>query len=49
MFKYQVNFYDLSVWIVEGNSSLHVRKKAREYYPDRFVVSVIQIPGECHD
>lgn len=43
MYKYKVTFYDLSIWIVEGDSSLHVRNKAREYYPNLFVTTVIQL------
>ncbi len=44
MNKYKVTFYDLSTWVIEGDSSLHVRKKAKEYYPNLFVITVIQLP-----
>lgn len=43
MNQYRITFYDLSVWIVEGDSSMHVRKKASIYYPEQFVTSVIQL------
>lgn len=43
MNTYQVTFYDLTTWQTEGISSLHARRLAREYYPKRFVVTVIQI------
>lgn len=46
MNTYRITFYDLSIWIVEGNSSLHARKKAREYYPERFVTTVIQLSNQ---
>ena len=44
MYRYRVTFYDLSIWITEGDSSLHIRKKCKEYYPKQFVITVIQLP-----
>ena len=44
MNKYLITFYDLQTWIVDGDSSQHARRKCAEYYPNRFVTKVIQIP-----
>lgn len=44
MFQYFITFYDLSTWTIEGDSSTHARRKCREYYPSKFVISVIQLP-----
>lgn len=44
MNNYLVTFYDLSIWHVEGTNSLHVRNKAKEYYPGKHVITVIQLP-----
>lgn len=44
MYNYLVTFYDLSTWFVEGDSSMHIRRKCAEYYPNKFVTTVIQLP-----
>ncbi len=43
MKSFVVTFYDRFKWIVDGNDSLHVRKRCREDYPGRMVVSVVEV------
>ena len=44
MNKYLITFYDLETRIIEGDTAQHARRKCAEYYPNKFVTTVIQIP-----